>query len=76
MANTLTTSPVFEIWVTFFPSPHLGRPETEKESDLAKSEISETRNLKFLGGPVWVTRSQWALTSCGAISCNKKRLIE
>jgi len=67
MANTLTTSPVFEIWVTF-SRPPLADQKHEKEPDLVKSEISEARNLKFLGEPVWVTRSQWALTSCGAIS--------
>jgi len=67
MAKLVATSPVFDIWVTFFLPPNQTGPW--------KRPLA-SRNPKFPGReiqlsepwPVWLTRSQQALTSCGAIS--------
>ena len=70
MAKIMTTSPVFNFWVTF-SSPKTDQKD-EEETDLQKSQISDRgQKSSWFLGLVWVQ-----LASCGAISCNKKRLIE
>ena len=51
MAKIMTTSPVFNFWVTF-SSPKTDQKD-EEETDLQKSQISDRGQKSFLGFLGW-----------------------